>query len=57
MKKAPMSRRERALKAQVERLKKRLQENEALMHQAAVKIEEIEMAQLALREWREAAIK
>lgn len=57
MKKAPTSKRELQLMAEVKRLKKRLEENNALMHEAAVKIEEIEAARLALQESRETLVK
>jgi hypothetical protein len=57
MKKAPMSKRELRLAAEVKRLKKQLEENNVLMHQAAVKIENIEAARLALAESRQTLVK
>jgi hypothetical protein len=57
MKKAPMSKRELRLMAEVKRLKKRIEENNILMHEVAVKIEDIEAARLALEESRQTQVK
>ena len=57
MKKVPPSKRELRLAAEVKRLKKRLEENNVLMHEAAVKIENIETARLALAESRKTLVK
>jgi predicted outer membrane protein len=57
MKKAPMSKRELRLMAEVKRLKKRIEENNILMHEVAVKIEDIEAARLALEESRQTHVK